>query len=170
MRAKWITNFCWWESIWGVGINKAGYTASGTPKHLYKRVNEKAQRTKGPTDRRTDGRTDPLIEVFVAPKNNQCKQKVIDESKSAYGTSKNASSGSINRNRSKWKLLPEGENAIAVRWLRRKLPRANKQLRWRRKCEHESDQWNPRCEQCQQKGKISEELIKDQMLLKVLIS
>ena len=32
--------------------NKAGYTALGAPKHLYKR------RRYGPTDRRTDGRTD----------------------------------------------------------------------------------------------------------------
>ena len=34
--------------------NKAVYTALGAPKHLYKRVNEKAQRTNGPTDRRMD--------------------------------------------------------------------------------------------------------------------
>ena len=48
--------------------NKAVYTALGAPKHLYKRVNEKALRTDLWTDRQTDGRmdgqTDPLIEVL----------------------------------------------------------------------------------------------------------
>ena len=38
-----------------VFINKAGYTAFGAPKHLYNK------RRYGPTNGRTDGRTDPLI-------------------------------------------------------------------------------------------------------------
>ena len=43
-----------------VNSNKAGYTAIGAPKHLFKRVNKKD----GGTDGQTDGRTDPLTEVL----------------------------------------------------------------------------------------------------------
>ena len=46
--------------------NKAGYTALGAPKHLYKnrRNGPTDGRTDGRTDRRTDERTDPLKEVL----------------------------------------------------------------------------------------------------------
>ena len=50
---------------------------------------------------------------LLGEKDNQGEQKGINESKDAHGASKDASSVSININRSMWRLLADGEKAIA---------------------------------------------------------